>query len=299
MKWKPEVQAVLDALRAASQRFEIVGEARRGEHITKVEVVCVGEQRTIKDPDDFFADKVVSSVDDEVDKQVRAGRLTRSGSKVYLAGTYVPLVVHNATKRDFASKVVTKTGPQNFIIEVATMAKGLGYAWKGAGFQKWDHRAEGPDWFTPETEAQFFEFLKMPWTDPKVRKYNTTTYKGAPDNQEPLTEAEMRAWARSSRWIDSTCAGEAHQWTSRTAQASDEMFLRVVKMARDYGYAGFYKGRHYRYLDLDGWFYFTQGYKWNETQLVNRKRLAGAEAREAHPWKRNLTPFALSSTSTD
>lgn len=292
MKLKAEVQAVLDAIQKASEQFALVGDVRVGREPGKVEVVAVSGTRTIQDALDFFATKEVSAVDNEVARLVKDGKLTKVGDgKLLFYGTHVALVVHNAKASNFVSKVVSKTGPDNFIIECATMAKGLGYKWVDGGLLKVDRTAEGPSFFTPKTEEEFFEFLNMPWTDPSQRKYGSLYAKDAPERKGQIAEEELRQWIKGCRWIDTKAGGESHQFTVRAAQKSDEMFRFVVSNIYKYGYDGIYKGRMWRYLDCDGRLYFTNNYRINETQLINRKLLLPGQTQRA--WSKVPTHVRL------
>lgn len=251
----------------------MVGDAVSGRNIAKVEVVAVSGTREVQDPDDFFGTKEVSAVDDEIAALVKEGSLVKSsdGLKVLFPGTYVPLVVHNAKEGNFASRVVNKQGPVNFIIECATMAKGRGYKWVEGGFLKVDGRAEGPNFFSPKTEVEFFEFLNMPWTEYSERQYGSSWPSNGLKRSERIAEGELRQWIKESRWIDTKCGGEPHQFTARAAQKDDELFCYVLRNIYKFGYDGTYKGRAWRYLDFEGLRYFANNFKVTETELINRK----------------------------
>jgi hypothetical protein len=142
--------------------------------------------------------------------------------------------------------------------------------------------------FVPESEEDFFKFLNMPWTDFKDRKYGSV-YPGEVTRQDTLTPEEMDAWINKSRWVDTKCGGEWHQYTVRPAQKSDELFRFIVDSIYRNGYDGQYLGMTWRYLDHKGFRYFANGYRIEETHIVNRKQyMPGHTVRE---WKPNPVSF--------
>lgn len=78
-----------------------------------------------------------------------------------------------------------------------------------------------------------------------------------------------------------------HFYTLRKMAESDEEFVSLVNFIRSHGYDQKWGGRLFRYLDLDGWTYWTMGAKVESTILVNRARLDRAE----NPIQPNLIEF--------
>ncbi len=88
---------------------------------------------------------------------------------------------------------------------------------------------------------------------------------------DPLTLIELMVWAETSRWqFARTMAYNPHWYTLRKEQ-NKEMFLRVVRHMRDYGYLGRWGGSTYMYYDIGTWTFWTMGSTLDETVLINRK----------------------------
>ena len=64
-----------------------------------------------------------------------------------------------------------------------------------------------------------------------------------------------------------------HFYTLRVKAAHDEDFIQLVECIRSYGYDESWGRMVLRYLDLDGWKYWTMGARVESTSLVNRARL--------------------------
>lgn len=221
------------------------------------------------------------------------GALTAENGAASFAGTQIPLIT-NPSDNGFIGDRIKASSPKGFLIEIYTMLKGKGYIWVKDGFLKKDDTAPGPKFHRPKTEADFFKFIGMPWTEPNLRKYGSVYPKDAPDNPACVTEYELRMWINTSRWIDTKCGGELHQFTVRVAQRDDEMFCRVLNSIYEFGYDGTYKGRSWRYLDFDGMRYFANNYRIAETQLINRKNFWPGHS--IKPWTKNpvkLRPLTM------
>ena len=50
----------------------------------------------------------------------------------------------------------------------------------------------------------------------------------------------------------------------------EQVFERLVMLIREHGYDAQFAGRTYRYLDIDGWQYWTMGAPLEETTIINR-----------------------------
>lgn len=287
-------KSALQRLQDACEQWAAVGPWRRGErNLTALEFLVVPKVGMEKSPEDFFADVQVNKLASEREALVREGLLSKNDKGEVLLQNGMVLVFHEVKAYAFASTLVHLTGPKNYLMEIHTAAKAKGYAWiVGAGFKKIGHSGLGA-FVAPKTEDEFFKFLGLPYLEPENRKWGTIFPSGKPNTDEPLTPEQMGAWVASSRWVGSSYAGQAHQFTLRIHAESDDMFLRVIKQIHDFGYKGEYQVKQYRYLDLGEHFYFTQGYRWNETQMINRKFRTGTEARPPHPWVRNNNPLRL------
>lgn len=293
------VKLVMDRVAAASVVWSVVGGLRRKETATEVEILSVPRYGPGKHKADLFMDSPVNLLDEALEQLCKEGIIGGDGGKFQILLLKMPLKVHRAKEHEFASKLVNLTGPKNYLYEVHTAAKAMFYQWiPDAGFRPVGSDSFKRPFVQPKSEAELFKFLRLPWTEPKERKWGTV-FASKPSTDRPLTHAEFGEWVGKSKWTGSSHAGEPHQWTLRVMSESDDTFLRVIKMIQDFGYPGYYKGRQYRYLDLGEWFYFTQGYLWEQTQLINRKLRTGTEARDAHEWVRNPNPVKLLSVRTE
>ena len=165
-------------------------------------------------------------------------------------------------------------------ITVATAAKGLGLKWVPArcGFENLETNRPLP----VNSEEDIFRVVKLPVTPPARRAILPVFEKGESGRPLPMTREEVRAFVAKCSWVDTRCGGELHQYTFRTG--FDELeFLRVAEFVRQYGYDGMYLGKLWRYLDLDGLFYFTYGAGLRTTTILNRKPMTEPE----RPWVKN------------
>ena len=100
----------------------------------------------------------------------------------------------------------------------------------------------------------------------------------------PMSVDDVKQWVSSVPWTDTMCGGEYHQFTFRTS-VCERKFLRMAEFIRSHGYDGDkYYNVPYRYLDFEGFFYFTCGEVLQTTWILNRKPLRG---REPRLWCRN------------
>lgn len=81
-----------------------------------------------------------------------------------------------------------------------------------------------------------------------------------------------------------------HYYTLRMHAARDEDFVELVEFIRSHGYDENWGRRVHRYVDLDGWKYWTMGTRLESTVLVNRARLE----RPPRPIIENPRPFRAS-----
>ena len=78
-----------------------------------------------------------------------------------------------------------------------------------------------------------------------------------------------------------------HYYTLRKDATEDANFVKLVTFIRSHGYDQKWGRRWFRYLDLDGWTYWTMGAQVDATILVNRARLDRPE----EPIRQNPKPF--------
>ena len=75
--------------------------------------------------------------------------------------------------------------------------------------------------------------------------------------------------ARAPWCVARTMPDQPHQYTVR-GQTSDEHFDLFVSCIRERGYRASYRGRHYIYLEVDGWKYWPMGASARATTIINR-----------------------------
>lgn len=95
------------------------------------------------------------------------------------------------------------------------------------------------------------------------------------------TVAFMRAFVEARRWrFAATMPENPHEYTVRKwcpDPPDQEAFEQFVKAIRFHGTDEMWKGYKYRYLDLDGFHYWTMGSPVSETIIINRKQLPCGE----------------------
>lgn len=101
----------------------------------------------------------------------------------------------------------------------------------------------------------------------------------APKLDGQMTETErslLRTFVAARRWqFASSMPGNPHWYTVRKWCPEDEAtFEEFVRLLREHGDDETFEGRPYRYIDLDGFHYWTMGAPIPETTVINRKPLA-------------------------
>ena len=81
-----------------------------------------------------------------------------------------------------------------------------------------------------------------------------------------------------------------HWYTLRMNAKHDQDFVTLVEFIRSHGYDENWGKRVHRYLDLDGWKYWTMGTRLESTVLINRAR----QERKPRPITLNPSPFRAS-----
>ena len=90
----------------------------------------------------------------------------------------------------------------------------------------------------------------------------------------PMTDDEIRRFIANSRWRFAKSMPEMpHEYTRRADASDDAEFCRFVMHIRQAGYKGKFGKTTYKYLDVDGWQYWTMGAPLNKTILINRATL--------------------------
>lgn len=91
---------------------------------------------------------------------------------------------------------------------------------------------------------------------------------------QPFTPQELRACIRAQRWIFAKTMPQCPHWYALRKEArSDQEFCRFIKQIRMFGYDERWHHHRHRYLDVDGWKYWTMGYQIESTILINRAKI--------------------------
>lgn len=86
-----------------------------------------------------------------------------------------------------------------------------------------------------------------------------------------MTEHEAREFIVASRWrFARTMPQNPHFYTLRKDAEDDDQFVSFVEFIRSHGYDEVFGKTTYRYLDIDGWQYWTMGFVTDSTTLINR-----------------------------
>jgi len=211
-----------------------------------------------------------------------AGRLTEAGKRdsYRYDKCSVGLRFLTVTEQTWFPMLFKTSSSWEWDVTVATAAKGLGLKWVPArcGFEDLESKRPVP----VNSEEDIFKIVRLPVTPPERRTILPVFERRGSGRPLPMTREEVRAFVAKCSWVDTRNGGELHQYTFRTG--FDELeFLRVAEFIRQYGYDGMYHGILWRYLDLDGLFYFTCGAGLRTTYVLNRKPMTEPE----RPWQRN------------
>jgi hypothetical protein len=115
---------------------------------------------------------------------------------------------------------------------------------------------------------------------------------------QPFTPDELRALIKSYQWIFAKTMPQCPHWYALRKNArSDLQFRRFVKQIRLLGYDERWGPHRHRYLDLDGWKYWTMGYQIESTLLINRAKIELPAVRDLFapagekPWREHPKRF--------
>lgn len=99
----------------------------------------------------------------------------------------------------------------------------------------------------------------------------------APDEERAELD-QFRTLITSSHWtFAKTMPHIPHEYTLRRAAPDVPLFERFVMYIRAHGYEKSWRGTPRRYLDIDGWSYWSMGAPLEETILINRARVRAEE----------------------
>jgi len=98
--------------------------------------------------------------------------------------------------------------------------------------------------------------------------------KSKPARPPAMTEEEVRAFIAESSWqFAKRMPQMPHEYTLRRNAKDEAAFEHFVMNIRHHGYREKFGKTWYRYLDMDGWKYWTMGAPLPKTILINRARI--------------------------
>jgi len=81
-----------------------------------------------------------------------------------------------------------------------------------------------------------------------------------------------RAFIAAAPWRFAASMPHQRHWYTVRGQTPERDFEWFVDYIREQGYDGCFQGSLYRYLNVDGWRYWTMGAPVRETTIINRAR---------------------------
>lgn len=172
---------VADALRARLKPFcdelMVAGSIRRRKPtVGDIELLYI--PRFAERPADLFTTKQVSLADEEIERMLADGTLTKRLSKAGFEtwGALNKLAVHSSGlpvdlfasyPQNWSNALVCRTGPAESNARIATLAQRNGYKWNvaGMGFTRLSDGAA----FPMDSERAVFEFVGLPYAEPWLR----------------------------------------------------------------------------------------------------------------------------------
>jgi hypothetical protein len=98
-----------------------------------------------------------------------------------------------------------------------------------------------------------------------------------------VTDQEIREFISLNTWAFAKTMPKTPHWYALRRKASDEkQFENFVMEIRRRGYAKRFGGREYKYLDVDGFTYWTMGSPLDQTILINRAQIKEDSGDTAH-----------------
>jgi len=81
---------------------------------------------------------------------------------------------------------------------------------------------------------------------------------------------ELRDFIKSVKWVYAKTMPEwPHEYIVRD-RVDEDLFIKIVKHIRKYGYDGHFYSKKITYFDYDGMTYWTMGAPLDETVIINR-----------------------------
>ena len=109
------------------------------------------------------------------------------------------------------------------------------------------------------------------------------------DQYPILNRGQARDFVRLNKWVFAASMPKCpHEYLLAWRSTDKEVFMRFVMTIRRMGYDQKYYNKPMRYLDLDGWKYWTMGEFTETTFVLNRALL---EKSHEESWIFNPVPF--------
>jgi endo-alpha-1,4-polygalactosaminidase (GH114 family) len=90
-----------------------------------------------------------------------------------------------------------------------------------------------------------------------------------------IIDPDILEFIQTSQWrFAKTMPEHPHEYVVRSWRPDKEpVFERFVMVIREKGYDARFLDATYRYLEIDGWKYWTMGDELNETVIINRAKV--------------------------
>ena len=107
-----------------------------------------------------------------------------------------------------------------------------------------------------------------------------------------MTRREARGFIEAHKWkFAKTMPEHPHWYVVRKYCRNDDEWLAFMRLIRRWGYDDYFFKTKIRYLDLDGYKYWTNGYSELHTDIINRAELK--EDTYPNPWVLNPTELKI------
>jgi hypothetical protein len=263
-----EVESLRERLSLRCAKIAVVGEIRR-------RCPVVREIKFLTVPENSTKGCVM---EEQLNLSKNEGIVRRSGNGYALSLTrsLIPVSVIQTTEDAWPAMLFHHTASKDLTIAVATVAKAMGLRWipeRGGFFSRESNQRVR----RMVSERDVFDFTRIPYMSPELCVGGPIFQMKESEKSLPMSMDEVREFVKNCVWIETRLGGELHAYTLRVLTEDELSFVHLVETIREYGYDGRYLGKAYRYLDENGFQYFTQGYDMRVTTLINRKKLNRAD----------------------
>jgi hypothetical protein len=260
---KLKSERLLKVLSGMCNRIEVSGAVRMELPDTSILKFVVDP---IREKDLFEDGRIVPLI--EWFEKYSSGKIPRTKATYQMDGFRVKLVM--ADERNWISALYGSSSSFDYVVSSFTAAACRGLKWNGDVFLS---KQDGKLIQTITDERVLMEKLGFPYAPPQER-LSYPLFPESESGQRTMDREEFAEWVQSVNWVDTRCGGDPHQYSFRNAFSGNTEFVRAMETIMAYGYDERYYGRPWRYLDLDGYSYFTNGYDPYVTSLINRKMLS-------------------------